>query len=194
MDSKKTLPVIQLDKPCRLPWSDLAGDDRTRFCSQCRLYVHNLSAMTSEEAAQFLANRSGRTCVAFAPSASGTPITLDYAPRSSSRAGRTVAASLAVAAAATAIAIAHVSAPSHSPPPSVVGMLPLPASQPTTQPATDRWSGLLLGEIAPANQCATQPAEPESQKQAPTLMGKIAAPHPAPAPAILPSIDDDSNS
>ncbi len=160
MQRSNNLPVIQLDKPCRLPWSDLIGDDKTRFCTQCRLHVHNLSAMTSEEAAQFLANRSGRTCVAFAPSANGAPMTLDYAPAAPVRAKHAIAAGLAVAAAATAIAFAHVSAKSPATAPTMVGMLPLPSRQITTAPSTNPskqdWAPMLMGEIAPSHQPATE--------------------------------------
>lgn len=65
-----SLPV-QLDLPCQVPWDQMAGDERVRFCTQCNLNVHNLSAMTEDEAAVFLAMRGGRVCVAYERRADG---------------------------------------------------------------------------------------------------------------------------
>jgi hypothetical protein len=55
-----SLDVIRLDLPCQVPWETMAGDGRVRFCTQCDLHVHNLSAMTEPEAAAFLATRGER--------------------------------------------------------------------------------------------------------------------------------------
>jgi hypothetical protein len=51
------------------------GDERTRFCGQCKLNVYNLSGMTREEAENLVTNAEGRLCVRFYRRADGTVIT-----------------------------------------------------------------------------------------------------------------------
>jgi hypothetical protein len=43
----------------------MTGDDKRRFCEQCQLHVHNLSAMSEIEQQTLLAQRSGRKCIAY---------------------------------------------------------------------------------------------------------------------------------
>lgn len=72
-----SLDLIQIASPCTANWNDMAGDERTRHCSQCNLHVFNLSDMTREEAAAFLAERTGRTCVRMFKRTDGTVLTQD---------------------------------------------------------------------------------------------------------------------
>ena len=53
------------------------GDDRRRFCSQCKLNVYNLSGMTRDEAEQLVMNSEGRLCVRFFRRKDGTVLTQD---------------------------------------------------------------------------------------------------------------------
>jgi hypothetical protein len=76
-----SLEQIRIDSPCEMPWEAMHGDDRSRFCEKCHLHVHNLSAMTSDAAAKLVGERTDRVCVAYVPTARGSPITLDYAKR-----------------------------------------------------------------------------------------------------------------
>lgn len=55
----------------------MEGDDRVRFCGDCRLNVYNLSAMTSDEALTYIDLREGRTCVRLYRRADGTVSTRD---------------------------------------------------------------------------------------------------------------------
>lgn len=55
----------------------MQGDDRARHCRECNLQVYNLSDMTREEAATFLAQAEGRVCVRLFRRADGTVITRD---------------------------------------------------------------------------------------------------------------------
>lgn len=71
------LGVIRLDLPCQVPWDQMRGDDRVRFCTQCNLNVHNLSAMSEDEAAAFLAMRDGRVCVAYERREDGSAVFAD---------------------------------------------------------------------------------------------------------------------
>ena len=43
----------------------MTGDDKCRFCSQCQLHVHNLSAMAPAESVALLSGRGTRHCLAF---------------------------------------------------------------------------------------------------------------------------------
>jgi hypothetical protein len=53
------------------------GDDRKRFCGDCKLNVYNLSGMTRNEAEALIMNAEGRLCVRFFRRADGTVITRD---------------------------------------------------------------------------------------------------------------------
>lgn len=55
----------------------MEGDDRIRFCSDCKLNVYNLSGMTRVEAEELVATREGRLCVTFIRRFDGTIITKD---------------------------------------------------------------------------------------------------------------------
>ena len=56
----------------------MEGDERRRFCEACGLHVHNLSAMTEEEATQCVTGGEGRVCVSFERTTDGRVRTLDY--------------------------------------------------------------------------------------------------------------------
>jgi hypothetical protein len=51
------------------------GNDRMRFCGQCKLNVYNLSGMSREEAENLVMNAEGRLCVRFYRRSDGTIIT-----------------------------------------------------------------------------------------------------------------------
>ncbi len=72
-----TLEEISIATPCSASWNDMTGDDRVRFCAQCRLNVYNLSDMSREEAEAFLSDREGKTCVRMFRRSDGTVLTRD---------------------------------------------------------------------------------------------------------------------
>jgi hypothetical protein len=53
----------------------MAGDNRVRHCSECKLNVYNLSELTKREAEELIAAREGRLCVRFYRRADGTILT-----------------------------------------------------------------------------------------------------------------------
>jgi hypothetical protein len=55
----------------------MEGDDRRRFCAECRLHVYNLSAMTRPEATRFLQEQEGRVCVRLYRRIDGAVLTRD---------------------------------------------------------------------------------------------------------------------
>ncbi len=77
--NKFTNPLenIKIASPCSADWNEMAGDNRKRFCGECKLNVYNLSGMTKPEAEQLISNSDGRLCVRFYKRADGTILTED---------------------------------------------------------------------------------------------------------------------
>src|SRR5262245_55131442 len=76
-----SLDVIDVEAPCTASWDAMEGDDRSRLCRTCRQQVYNLSALTTEAAAELVLRKEGRLCVRFYRRADGTVITQDCLPR-----------------------------------------------------------------------------------------------------------------
>ena len=91
--SEGRLEGVSIERPCSKRWSELVGDGRRRFCSECSLHVTNLSSMTRGEAEGFLAQGQGRVCVTYVPDAKGA-----VSVRGAARARRGFARHLAAAA------------------------------------------------------------------------------------------------
>jgi hypothetical protein len=68
---------VKIASPCSADWNAMIGDDRTRFCGQCKLNVFNLSGMTCTEAESLIMNSEGRLCVRFYARPDGSVITQD---------------------------------------------------------------------------------------------------------------------
>ena len=68
------LDRIAVASPCPMAWDDMAGNERVRFCSQCKLNVYDISAMTKSEAESFIANAEGRICAKYYRRADGSII------------------------------------------------------------------------------------------------------------------------
>lgn len=68
---------IQIASPCSADWNEMFGDERKRFCGDCKLNVYNLSGMTRDEAEALIMNAEGRLCVRFYKRADGSVITQD---------------------------------------------------------------------------------------------------------------------
>ncbi len=74
------LENIRVASPCTANWEQMAGDQKTRFCHQCKLNVHNFSAMTEAEVLRLVekAQQSGsRLCGRFYLRRDGTVLTQD---------------------------------------------------------------------------------------------------------------------
>lgn len=68
---------IKVASPCPADWNEMYGDDRKRFCGDCKLNVYNLSGMSRDEAEALVMNAEGRLCVRFYRRADGSVITAD---------------------------------------------------------------------------------------------------------------------
>mgnify|MGYP003395146726 CR=1 FL=1 len=71
------LDNIHVASPCSANWDKMFGNDRKRFCGECKLNVYNLSDMTRREAENLLINSEGRLCVKFFRRSDGTVLTKD---------------------------------------------------------------------------------------------------------------------
>jgi hypothetical protein len=68
---------IKIASPCSADWNEMYGNERKRFCGDCKLNVYNLSGMTRDEAEELVMNAEGRLCVKFYKRADGSIITQD---------------------------------------------------------------------------------------------------------------------
>src|SRR5262245_21414478 len=76
--SASVLDSLRIASPCTADWAAMTGDDQKRFCAQCKLHVHDLSAMSGDEAMAFLRGAGeGRVCVRFHRRADGRVLTRD---------------------------------------------------------------------------------------------------------------------
>ncbi len=75
--SKFTNPLdsVRIASPCSANWNEMYGDERNRYCSECKLNVYNLSDMTQREAENFLINAEGRVCLRIFRRNDGTILT-----------------------------------------------------------------------------------------------------------------------
>jgi hypothetical protein len=71
------LKNIRIASPCSADWDAMRGDDRKRFCGQCKLNVYNLSGMTQYDAEHLLRMNEGRLCVRYFQRPDGTVLTQD---------------------------------------------------------------------------------------------------------------------
>jgi hypothetical protein len=74
---------IEISSPCTVPWDEMraaggtVGDERVRFCGQCRQNVYNVEEMSRLEARRLIAAREGRVCVRILRRPDGTVVTAD---------------------------------------------------------------------------------------------------------------------
>ncbi len=71
------LDNIKIASPCGANWNEMIGNNRKRYCAECKLNVYNLSDMTREEAENFLINSEGRVCLRIFRRNDGTVLTQD---------------------------------------------------------------------------------------------------------------------
>src|SRR5262249_5619973 len=71
------LDSISIPTNCTVPWDDMKGDGRTRFCNKCSEQVHDISEMTTAEALQLLNASSELPCLRILRRADGRVMTTD---------------------------------------------------------------------------------------------------------------------
>lgn len=80
MSGKFSNPLdnIKVASPCSKDWDAMVGNERKRYCGECKLNVYNLSGMSRTEAENLILNsEEGRLCVRFYRRADGSVLTQD---------------------------------------------------------------------------------------------------------------------
>lgn len=108
-DDCAVVQSISIATPCHVDWESMSGDERKRFCGQCKLNVYNVSTMSTREAADFIRQSEGRACVSLYRRADGTIITDNCPVAMRKLRDRAMAKSAAVAALLTLLGVAGVS-------------------------------------------------------------------------------------
>ncbi|MEN9800177.1 MAG: hypothetical protein RL653_3874 [Pseudomonadota bacterium] len=68
---------VKVATPCRARWDAMAGDERVRFCGECKKNVFNLSALTREQAEAIVTDVESTPCITYFQRADGTVLTAD---------------------------------------------------------------------------------------------------------------------
>ncbi len=74
-DDSNLLNQIQIAAPCHADWESMTGDERKRFCGDCKLNVYNVSSMSTKDAAQLIRESEGEACLRLYRRKDGTIIT-----------------------------------------------------------------------------------------------------------------------
>lgn len=74
-DRDNLLESLHIAAPCSVDWNTMTGDEKVRFCGQCKLNVYNLSEMTRKEATDLVIEKEGKMCVQLYKRQDGTVIT-----------------------------------------------------------------------------------------------------------------------
>ena len=169
---------LKIASPCSQDWDAMIGDERKRFCGECKLNVYNLSGMTRVEAEQLLANSEDRLCVRFFKRADGTVLTEDCPvgwQRVKRRISQTAAAAFSLIIGVLG-GLGFTTAFSQTSVGKKIRFLPV-----LTTPTPER----LMGAIA-----MPTPKTTPSPKSSPTprefVMGEIAVPEPTPKTKATP--------
>jgi hypothetical protein len=75
---KNNLDHVRIAAPCYANWDSMFGDERVRFCGQCKLNVYNLSDMTKIEAERLVARADGRLCIRYYMRRDGSILTNNF--------------------------------------------------------------------------------------------------------------------
>jgi len=147
------LDVIRIEEPCSQDWGRMTGDERVRYCDGCRKHVHNLSAMTRDEAERLVCEQAGKLCVRYEQTPAGGVRTLDYARRMSRRTWMfwTLFGTLGAAASAAAQLLMR---PAPPPPPA-----PAPPRLPALM-GDVAWTGRIAPRVVPATPIPLAPPAP----------------------------------
>src|SRR6266567_1284165 len=77
MNTSEFVGRVRIASPCRARWQDMTGDDRSRYCHQCRKHVYNFSAMSAEEGTNLIRPKEGQWSGRFYRRRDGTMLTTD---------------------------------------------------------------------------------------------------------------------
>jgi hypothetical protein len=150
---------IRIASPCSADWNEMYGDNRKRFCGDCKLNVFNLSGMTRDEAEALIMNAEGRLCVRFYKRADGTIITKECPVGWERIKQRTKLLATGVMSLMMAMLSGVFLVSLFSPQKHIVGVLKMPIATPTP-------NSVMMGNFAIPKNTNTKPAEkPEANME-----------------------------
>ncbi len=164
MDADCLLKQYTIPDPCPMKWDDMDGDDNSRYCTACGKHVHDLTAVSPEDAAGLVQNGGDDLCVRLYLHDNDTVATSaprDVLKRPARRLQFTIRSIMGViGSVAAAFGIArliddHMPPPAFPPPPTSMqgGMRPLssvldePANRPTSTSAKTSKRRLVMGML-----------------------------------------------
>ena len=62
MPEASLLDNIEIAKPCPVSWDSMSGDERIRFCGDCKKHVYNISEMSKKEAERLILETEHKAC------------------------------------------------------------------------------------------------------------------------------------
>jgi len=124
-----SLQQVRVAEPCPVPWDDMTGDDKARFCTHCNRHVHNLSAMRDDEAQRLICESAGRLCIAYVPNEHGGVTPLEYAKPKRPRFGWKLVAAIGGLGGVASALVTAAYRPKPTAVPMVAGMMMPPAQQ-----------------------------------------------------------------
>lgn len=72
------LDQVRIASPCNVPWSDMTGDEKVRYCGQCHFHVYNIVSMSRDEAEALIREtEGGELCIRLHQRRDGTVLTRD---------------------------------------------------------------------------------------------------------------------
>jgi hypothetical protein len=71
------LDRMRIASPCSVGWERMSGDEKVRYCAECKLHVYNISEMSREQVASLIASKEGRICARLYRRADGSVLTKD---------------------------------------------------------------------------------------------------------------------
>ncbi|MGH9820012.1 MAG: hypothetical protein ACRD43_07560 [Pyrinomonadaceae bacterium] len=175
---------IRIASPCSANWTEMFGNERKRFCGECKLNVYNLSGMSAQDAEDLVRNSEGRLCVRFYRRADGSVITqncpVGWAKvKQRARVFATAAFSVIIG---LLTGLMFVSGFSRQKKAVEIGTL-IPFATPTPKyvplmgaVAPKHYDGLVMGNVAMPTPTPKQKPQPTPKNQNEMIMGKMVAP------------------
>ena len=71
------LDHLRIANPCPASWSSMTGNERARFCGDCRKHVYNLAELTRQEAVELIQTHQGKVCMRIHRRVDGTVLVGD---------------------------------------------------------------------------------------------------------------------
>jgi hypothetical protein len=163
MKTNSIIDDIQIAKPCPISWDGMSGDERVRFCGDCKKHVYNIAEMTRKEAERLIVDTEGKACVRLFRRADGTVIT-DDCPLAFRKARDTAVRVLSLCASAAMFLFTSVAALAKDPK--------------VAQPDKSKCESVKKQMPAPTMGDVVDPGYFHRMKH-PAVMGKVRGPEPA---------------